>query len=107
MKNPFKKNKDLPQAGAEEKWYEVGFFSALLLTFILTVPIILISGAIHDVPELSTEWFILMFALVAWPISWFFTAKWWLNMSHNFGLYMYRASEEAEEKKRKKQTVEV
>ena len=107
MKNLFRKNKDHPQPGTEEKWYVVGFFSALLLSFILVMPIFVLTGEIRDVVELSTSWFILMIALIVWVGSWLFTKKWWLNLSHNFGLYMYRASEKTEEKKKKKLTVEV
>lgn len=100
MLNPFKRNKDYPQTELEQKWNFVGFFSAFLLCFILAMPLLIMSGQLRNVTELSTNWFGLIIGMIAWPTSVLFTLKWWIQLSHNFGLYMYQMEQLSEKKNR-------
>ncbi len=102
MKNPFSRSQDYPKNEAEEKWNFVGFFQASLLFFILLMPLFLLAGQLREVVELSTTWFALLLSMVMWSVSYFFTLRWWIQLSHNFGLMMYRFEQASEKAKKAK-----
>ena len=99
MINPFKRSKDYPQTESEEKWEFVGFFKSFLVFFIIAFPLLVLTGQVRYVTELSLPWFALMISLIVWPLSFMFTLKWWLQMAHNFGLFMFKMEQQGERKK--------
>jgi hypothetical protein len=97
--NPFKEYLDYPKNETEEKWQLVGFFQAFLVFFIIGMPLLLLSGQIRNVTELSTYWFVLMAVMVGWPLSCLVWLKYLIRLSHNFGVAMYMSSQKSSKKK--------
>ncbi|MGD0071360.1 MAG: hypothetical protein ABSB71_07790 [Candidatus Bathyarchaeia archaeon] len=102
MINPFKRSKDYPQTELEEKWNFVGLFSAFMAFFILTMPLLFVLGQVRNVPEASLAWFGIMTFSIVWLLFYLFTLRWWLQLSHNFGLMMYQLEQQSEKKRRLK-----
>ena len=96
----FKENTDQPKDDANEKWYFVGFFSAIMVFFIVFMPMLFLSGQLKQVTDLSFAWFTLLLSMVAWPLFLgFLASKYLFNFSLNFGLMMY-AEYQADKKKK-------
>jgi hypothetical protein len=101
MKNLFKEYLEYPSK-AEEKWQMVGFFQAVFLVMLLGIPLLGVAGQIRVVVSLSTSWFIVMGAMVGYPLFILFTLRYWIKLTHNLSLLMYLSSERSEQRKNAK-----